>query len=145
MEWTVLMRGLFWKGDHRMKRNDPCWCGSGVKYKNCHLAFDQKIDSMKFDFFKGQGRPPKKIICNERDIECIRKSGVINDGALDIAEKMVKPGADTQSINDAVHDYIVQHGGVPADLGYGGFPKSCCISINDVVCHGIPSHKLLNV
>ena len=98
---------------------------------------------MKFDFFKGQVRPPKNIIKNEADIEGIRKSGVINDGALDLAGSMVAPGVDTASIDNAVRKYIEDHGGIPACLNYEGYPKSTCISINEVVCHGIPSKKTI--
>ncbi len=126
-----------------MMRNDLCWCGSGKKYKKCHLAFDERIKAMKFDVFKGQTRPPKKVILNDADIEGIRKSGVINDGALDLMTDMVKPGVDTLTLNNAAHEYIVSQGGIPACLNYGGFPKSVCISINEVVCHGIPSEKTI--
>ena len=62
-----------------MARNDLCWCGSGKKYKKCHKDFDERISEMKFDVFKGQVRPPKKIINNQADIEGIRRSGVVND------------------------------------------------------------------
>ena len=126
-----------------MSRNDLCWCGSGKKYKKCHEAFDERIDEIKFDFFKGQVRPPKKIINNKEDIEAIRAAGVVNDGALDLAVSMAKPGVSTYEIDKAVHDYIMDAGGYPSCLNYEGFPKSICISINDVVCHGIPSKKTI--
>ena len=126
-----------------MQRNDLCWCGSGKKYKKCHADFDERLDEMKFNVFLGQCPPPKKIINNAHDIEGIRKAGVINDGALDLAGSLVKAGVDTASIDRAVHDYIVERGGYPSCLNYEGFPKSCCISINEVVCHGIPSTKTI--
>lgn len=126
-----------------MNRNDLCWCGSGRKYKKCHLAYDERLDAMKFDFFKGQVRPPRRIIKNEADIEGIKKAGVINDAALDLAGSMVKAGVDTASIDDAVRKFIESEGGIPACLNYEGFPKSICISLNDVVCHGIPSKKTI--
>jgi methionyl aminopeptidase len=126
-----------------MQRNDLCWCGSGKKYKKCHADFDERLDEMKFNVFLGQCPPPKKIINNAHDIEGIRKAGVINDGALDLAGSLVKAGVDTASIDKAVHDYIVERGGYPSCLNYEGFPKSCCISINEVVCHGIPSTKTI--
>lgn len=126
-----------------MNRNDLCWCGSGLKYKKCHLAFDEKLDGMKFDFFKGQLRPPHKIIKNAADIEGIRKAGVINDAALDLAGSMVREGIDTESIDTAVRKFIEGNGAIPACLNYEGFPKSICISLNDVVCHGIPSKKTI--
>ena len=126
-----------------MNRNDPCWCGSGKKYKHCHLDFDARIDAMKFNVFKGQVRPPKKIICNEKDIEGIRRSGVVNDGALDLMAEMIRPGIDTATLDDAAAEYIRSHGGIPSCLNYEGFPKSVCISVNNVVCHGIPSKKTI--
>ena len=112
-----------------MQRNELCWCGSGKKYKKCHADFDERIKEIKFDVFKGQVRPPKKIINNKEDIARIKAAGVINDGAA--------------TIDKAVQDYIESHGGYPSCLHYEGFPKSCCISINDVVCHGIPSKKTI--
>lgn len=124
-----------------MLRNELCWCGSGRKYKKCHLAYDEKLDSMKFDFFKGQVRPPKKLIKNEMDIEKIRLAGLVNNAALDLAGSMVKAGQNTEAIDKAVHDFIISKGAVPSCLHYEGYPKSTCISLNDVVCHGIPSRR----
>ena len=126
-----------------MQRNEVCWCGSGKKYKKCHEDFDERISEMRFDVFKGQTPPPKKIINNAHDVECIRAAGVINDGALDLAGSLIKPGVDTASIDDAVREFITGKGGYPSCLNYEGFPKSCCISINEVVCHGIPSKKTI--
>ncbi len=122
-----------------MKRNDLCWCGSGKKYKKCHLRFDERLDSIKFDEKIGQARPPHKLVNNAADIEGIKRAAVINTGALDLVGGMVKAGVSTLEINDAVHEYIVSHGGHPSCLNYENFPKSICISVNDVVCHGIPS------
>lgn len=124
-------------------RNDLCWCGSGRKYKKCHADFDERISEMKFNVMKGQVRPPRNIINNEKDIEGIRKSGVVNDGTLDLMEELVRPGVDTASLDDAARKYIESHGGIPACLNYEGFPKSVCISVNEVVCHGIPSKKTI--
>ncbi len=126
-----------------MNRNDACWCGSGLKYKKCHLEFDERIDSIKYDVFRSQCKPPHKIILTPKDIEGIRKSGVINDAALDLAGSMVEPGQNTEAIDTAVREYIEKNGGIPACLNYEGFPKSVCISINEVVCHGIPSPKTI--
>ncbi len=126
-----------------MTRNDVCWCGSGRKYKKCHLAFDERLDGMKFDIFKSQSRPPKNIIKNEQDIEGIRKSGLINNAALDLVGSQMKAGVDTASLDELAHDFIIKNGGIPACLNYEGYPKSICVSINDVVCHGIPSKKMI--
>lgn len=124
-----------------MNRNDLCWCGSGKKYKKCHLAFDERIDSIKFIKNKGQIRPQHKLINNAADVEGIKKAAVINSGALELAGSLVKEGVDTLTINDAVHEFITSHGAHPSCLGFEKFPKSICISVNDVVCHGIPSRK----
>ena len=86
-----------------MQRNDLCWCGSGKKYKKCHEDFDERLSEMKFDVFLGQCRPPKKIINNKEDIARIKAAGVINDGALDVAASLIKPGMDTATIDKAVH------------------------------------------
>lgn len=126
-----------------MTRNDMCWCGSGKKYKKCHLEFDERIKAMSFDIFKGQVRPPKNIINNEVDIEKIRQSGLINDAALDLVGSMIKVGIDTEELNQAAHKFILNKGGIPACLDYEGYPKSICISLNEVVCHGIPSRKTI--
>ena len=124
-----------------MNRNDLCWCGSGKKYKKCHEDFDERIASIRYDVIKGQVRPPRKIINNEADIAGIRRAAVINDAVLDLMGTLVAPGVDTEMLDRAAHEYIVSHGGIPACLGFEGFPKSICTSINNVVCHGIPSTK----
>lgn len=83
--------------------------------------------------------PNKKLIKTPEQIEGIRRSGLITTGALDLVEREICAGMSTQEINDMVHEYTIGHGGVPAPLNYEGFPKSVCTSINEVVCHGIPS------
>lgn len=79
------------------------------------------------------------MIKNAKQIEGIRKAAEINSGLLDLAEENIKEGMTTEEINKMVHKYTIDHGAIPADLNYEGFPKSVCISINDEVCHGIPS------
>lgn len=123
------------------RRNEICWCGSGRKYKKCHMDFDERLREVELDALKGQVCPPREIIKNAADIEGIKKSAVINDAVLDLISERIKAGADTESLNRLAHQYIVDHGGIPACLDYHGYPKSICVSINDVVCHGIPSEK----
>lgn len=122
-----------------MNRNDLCWCGSGRKYKKCHQDYDEHLREMKFDFTKGQIRPMKKLINNPKDIEAVRAAGVVNDGALDLMDEMVQPGVDTLTLDNAVAKFLESKGAVSADLGFEGYPRYTCISVNDVVCHGIPS------
>lgn len=83
--------------------------------------------------------PSRKLIKTPEQIEGIRRSGLITTGALDLVEREIRVGMSTQEINDLVHEYTISHGGIPAPLNYEGFPKSVCTSINEVVCHGIPS------
>ena len=70
-------------------------------------------------------------------------AGSIAAGALDEANKIIKPGISTEQIDKLCYEYINDHGAYSAPLFYRGFPKSCCTSTNHVVCHGIPSEKIL--
>ncbi len=120
----------------KLERNDQCWCGSGKKYKVCHSAFDDKVLSFAK---KGILIPDRGLLKTEKDIEGIKKSAVINMAVLDEVGDKIKAGMSTQEIDDIVMDVTTKMGGIPADLGYEGFPKSVCTSVNDVVCHGIPT------
>lgn len=88
--------------------------------------------------------PPRRLVLNEEQIEGIRRSGEINTGVLDEVAKNIHVGMSTEEIDKIVYDYTVGHGAIPADLNYEGYPKSVCTSVNEVVCHGIPSpHEIL--
>jgi methionyl aminopeptidase len=88
---------------------------------------------------KGHLCPPRNLIKTPEQIEGIRKSGIINTGVLDLVAKEIRAGMSTLQIDKLVYEYTRDHGAIPACLGYEGFPKSCCTSVNEVVCHGIPS------
>lgn len=90
---------------------------------------------------KGHLEPSRKLIKTEEQIEGIRRSGVVNSGILDLVGKEIKAGMSTAAIDKLVYDYTVDHGAIPAPLNFEGFPKSVCTSVNEVVCHGIPSEK----
>jgi methionyl aminopeptidase len=79
------------------------------------------------------------IIKSKEQIDGIRKSSHLAAAALDFAGQFVKAGVSTGFIDDKIEEFIVSHGAIPATKGYNGYPKSSCISINEVVCHGIPS------
>lgn len=85
--------------------------------------------------------PTEKMIKTKEQIEEIRAAGVINTAILDMIEKNIKAGMTTDDINTLVHNFTIEHGAIPAPLNYEGFPKSVCVSVNDAVCHGIPSKK----
>ena len=120
----------------KIGRNDPCWCGSGKKYKKCHAAFDAKLMDPAFN---GHPVPDHRLILSAEQIEKIKASAAVNKGALDYVAERIGVGTTTQEIDDWVHEYTVSHGAIPAPLNYEGYPKSVCTSIDEVVCHGIPS------
>lgn len=121
-----------------LERNAPCWCGSGKKYKKCHEAFDAKYEQ-----FRQKGVPVLEhdLIKTPEQIEKIKESCRINIAVLDYVAEHIGPGVTTQEIDNWVHEETRKRGGIPAPLGYDGFPKSVCTSINEVVCHGIPSDE----
>lgn len=80
---------------------------------------------------------------SEEEIAKIRAAGRIASRALDAVEAAVEPGITTEELDRIAHDYVVSHGAYPSTLGYRGYPKSCCTSVNEVVCHGIPDDTVL--
>lgn len=123
-----------------MERNAECWCGSGKKYKKCHLPIESKIALYEA---KGDIVPTRDLIKTKEQIEGIRKSADLNTAVLDHVAAHIQAGMSTADIDRLVHDFTVEHGGVPAPLGYQGFPKSVCTSINNEVCHGIPDENII--
>ena len=124
----------------KIGRNDPCWCGSGKKYKTCHMSIDDKIHHYELE---GHMVPDRDILKTPEQIQGIKDSSVINIAVLDAVEKIIGPGVTTQQIDDLVYKVTTEMGGIPAPLNYDGFPKSVCTSINEVVCHGIPSENVV--
>lgn len=124
----------------KLERNDPCWCGSGKKYKKCHADFDEKIERFAR---MGAEVPPHEIIKTPEQIEGIKASSKINIAVLDYVAEHIHAGMSTEEIDQLVYNKTKELGGIPAPLNYEGFPKSVCTSINDVVCHGIPSEDVI--
>ncbi len=124
----------------KIGRNDPCWCGSGKKYKKCHEEFDERIA-----LIKNQGHlvPDHSIIKTPAQIEMIRKSCQVNIAVLDRVAEQIRVGMNTEEIDRIVYETTTKMGGIPAPLHYQGYPKSVCTSINEVVCHGIPSEEMI--
>ena len=123
-----------------LERNAPCWCGSGKKYKKCHYNFDEKL---KFYESKGVLIPSHDIIKTPEQIAGIKESAKVNIEILDYVAEHIKEGITTQEINHWVVDITARAGAVAAPLNYEGFPKSVCTSINEQVCHGIPSEDIV--
>lgn len=122
----------------KIGRNEPCPCGSGKKYKNC--CRNKKVEvSIKEEYKRRYD-----IYIKEPDqIEGIRKCGQLLMKILDQVEEMIRPGLKTEEINTFVHEETVKAGAIPAPLNYRGFPKSVCVSVNEVICHGIPGELVL--
>ena len=123
-----------------MERNELCWCGSGKKYKKCHMQIDDKILLLASE---GHIVPDRSMLKTPAQIEEIKKSAALNTAVLDHVAKHIHAGMSTAEIDKLVYDYTTEHGGIPAPLGYDGFPKSVCTSINNEVCHGIPDENII--
>lgn len=123
-------------GDIELGRNDECWCGSGKKYKKCHMEFDEKLQRLAE---QGENVPARALLKTPEEIEGIKRSAAVNVGVLDFVAERIGAGVSTEQIDQWVYDYTVEHDAIPAPLDFEGYPKSVCTSVNEVVCHGIPS------
>ena len=116
----------------KLGRNDPCWCGSGKKYKACHAAFDDKLARLAQE---GHVVPTHDLIKTPDQIAGIKESAKINVAVLDYIEKNIHAGMNTAEIDKIVYDMTTSMGGIPAPLNYEGYPYSVCTSVNEQVCH----------
>ena len=124
----------------KIGRNDPCPCGSGLKFKKC--CFGKKIQptqNTKELYLKKYNIRLK----SKTDIEGIKVAGRLAVKTLDLAEANIRPGITTDDINRLVHEFTLKNDAIPAPLNYRGFPKSVCVSVNEVICHGIPGKRVL--
>lgn len=140
--------------------NDPCWCGSGRKYKRCHRKLEGKVvqgtvspmRSVPADIehppYAETGEPQpwdEPRIKSPEMIERMREACKLAADVLRLAGEMTNPGVTTEEIDIYVHDLFVEAGAYPSTINYHGYPKACCTSVNEVICHGIPdSRKLLS-
>ena len=124
----------------KIGRNDPCWCGSGKKYKVCHEALDEKIARYARE---GHIVPRRDMIKTPEQVQKIKESARINVAVLDYIAEQIRPGISTEQINQWVEEKTREMGGIPAPLGFEGYPKGVCTSVNDQVCHGIPSEDVI--
>ena len=123
----------------KVGRNAPCPCGSGKKYKKCCLGKDGGVPDLEDTYLRKYGIRLKK----KPDIDGIRRAGQLVLDTLGLVESRITPGMMTDEINTLVHDYTVKNGATPAPLNYRGFPKSVCVSVNEVICHGIPGKRII--
>lgn len=117
-----------------------CWCGSGLPYEDCHKKSDLRLETLHK---KGERVPPRTLVKSAAQIEGIRRACRVNSLILDAVEERIRTGMTTGEIDRIVDSTTRALGGIPAPLNYEGFPKSVCTSVNDVVCHGIPSDEVV--
>lgn len=127
-------------------RNDPCWCGSGKKWKHCHFPLKESNVkhpniALKTSYWTKYGIRIKTA----EEIEGIRAACLLAAKILDATCALAKVGMTTLELNDFAHQMHLDANAIPAPLHYGSppFPKSICTSLNDVICHGIPNETPL--
>ncbi len=138
--------------------NESCWCGSGRKYKRCHKKSEgrilQGLITPMREVPANIARPPyadtgeyeawdEGRVKSPEIIERMRASGKLAGEVLKMAGDMVKPGVTTETIDIAVHQAFIDGGAYPSTINYHGYPKACCTSVNEVICHGIPDSREL--
>lgn len=148
---------------NRLRTNDPCWCGSGRKFKRCHGNFARPADPVRPGRVQsarvvpaGITRPPyllagapgadrggPQIIDDPDDFRRLRHACQVAAEVLNVVGRAVAPGVTTDELDALAHDAYVERGAYPSTLGYQGFPKSICTSVNEVVCHGIGDDRPL--
>jgi methionyl aminopeptidase len=138
--------------------NDPCWCGSGRKYKRCHKRTEGRVLPGVVSPMRPVpaqiARPPyaetgeveswdEPRVKSADVIERMRRAGAVAAEILHLAGEAVAPGVTTDEIDAYVHDLYIERGAYPSPLNYHGYPKSVCTSVNEVICHGIPDSRAL--
>jgi methionyl aminopeptidase len=138
--------------------NDPCWCGSGRKYKRCHKPLEGRVtqgivsprrsvpDHIVRPAYVASGVPVRWAeprVKSADIIERMRHAGIVAAEVLRLSGTMAKPGVTTDEIDVYVHDLTIERNAYPSPLNYNHFPKSVCTSVNEVICHGIPDSRPL--
>ena len=103
----------------KLRRDEPCWCGSGKNYGECHADFDRKIETFRKKFHKV---PPRSIIKNEYQLEKMRESAKINIAVLDYVGEHIKAGMTTEEIYKMVFEKTMVLVGISVSLIYEVFP-----------------------
>ncbi len=106
-------------------------------------AVPEQIERPEYLFHDGPEVVTASEVKSGETIERIRQAGSIAAQAVALGGELVAPGVTTEEIDHAIHDFLISKGAYPSCLGYMGFPKSCCTSVNEVICHGIPDDRPL--
>jgi methionyl aminopeptidase len=141
-----------------LKSNDPCWCGSGRKYKRCHKASEGRIrrgavspmrtvpSSIARPDYSDTGkaiRTSEPMVKPPEIIERMRRTGRLAAQVLTLTGAAVRPGITTDELDAICHRACIERDAYPSPLNYQGYPKSLCTSVNEVICHGIPDSRPL--
>ncbi len=136
--------------------NDPCWCGSGRKYKRCHKKSEGRVlpgeispmrsvpDHIERPSWADTGEPVRwdePRIKSPEIIERMRHAGAVAAEILRLTGEYLRPGITTDEVDAYAHDLYIERGAYPSTLNYHGYPKSLCSSANEVICHGIPDSR----
>ena len=154
-------------------KNGACWCGSGRRYKNCHRLADLNPDAVRAPasapvrrvrpgrlsprrtvpssiarppYLATDGVPQDRGTGAIKSADVIARLRVAGRAAAEVlatAGAAVQAGVTTDELDVIVHEECIARGGYPSPLGYRGFPKSVCTSVNEVICHGIPDSSKL--
>jgi len=103
-------------------------------------------DSIVRPEYVGKKEPADHLtgdVYSAEEIERIRSAGRVAAGAIEAVGAAITPGVTTDYLDGIAHDYVISHGAYPSTLGYRGFPKSCCTSLNETICHGIPDDTVI--
>ena len=143
------------------KANDPCWCGSGRKFKRCHresearirpgivspmLAVPDGIARPDYATAGSSGEPLRwrePMVKSPETLARMRVAGRVAAEVLAETGAAVRPGITTDELDVICHQACISRGAYPSPLGYRGYPKSVCTSVNEVICHGIPDDRRL--
>ena len=145
-----------------VKSNDPCWCGSGRKFKRCHRAAIEPVrpgrigprrlvpEGIRRPSYAETGvvdRWAEPTVKTAAVIERMRRAGREAADALALVAAAARPGVTTDALDELVHQEALRRNAYPSPLNYEGsvkpFPKSLCTSVNEVICHGIPDDRQL--
>lgn len=140
----------------RIRSNDPCWCGSGQKFKRCHRAqavrpgrlsptrpVPPEIERPSYAASGDPGPEVEALVQSADVIGRMRRTGQAAAEVLAEVGAAVRPGITTDELDALTHEAAIARGAYPSPLNYKGFPKSVCTSVNEVVCHGIPDDRPL--
>ncbi|NBV31842.1 MAG: M24 family metallopeptidase, partial [Bacteroidetes bacterium] len=133
--------------------NEPCWCGSGRRYKRCHRASEGRVLPGVISPMRAVpshiARPPyadsglverwdEPVLKSDEIIERMRHAGRVASEVLRLSGEFLRPGITTDEVDEYTHNLFIERGAYPSTLNYHGYPKSLCTSANEVICHGIP-------